>query len=259
MKLITQTAVAALTLFGTVAFAQGQDGLVNLSVDGNTVQVPVGIAANACDIDANVLAQDFAGADETACEIDQETAAANNVPGYGAGGAQEGLVNVSVDGNTVQVPVGIAANACDIDANVLAQDFAGADETACEIDQETAAANNVPGYGGGGAGGGGNGAQNGLVNLSVDGNTVQVPIGVAANVCDLDANVLARDFAGREESACDIDQETAAENDIPGFGGADGGAADTLGDAADATDDAADDATDAAEDAVEDASDAASQ
>jgi hypothetical protein len=59
------------------------------------------------------------------------------------------------------------------------------------------------------------GKQNGHVNVSVDGNTVKVPIGVAANVCDINANVLARDFTGSEDDACEIDQETAAANNFP--------------------------------------------
>src|SRR3712207_5279153 len=91
-------AVAALLVSAAPAFAQDQEGLVNISVEGNTVQVPVSVAANVCDVDVNVIAQDFAGTEETACEIDQETAAENNIggaPGAG-GGDQEGLVNVAV-------------------------------------------------------------------------------------------------------------------------------------------------------------------
>lgn len=148
MKTLSLTAVA-LALCSTAAFAQGQEGLVNPSVDGNTVQVPVSVAANVCDIAVDILSADFVGTDETACEIDQETAATNDIEGYedapGAGGGdQNGLVNVSVDGNTVQVPIGIAANVCGIDANVIARDFKGSDDDACEITQETAAANNFP-------------------------------------------------------------------------------------------------------------------
>lgn len=148
-KFTTAAAVAALVSFAAPAFAQDQEGLVNVSVDNNTVQVPVSVAANVCDITVDVLTADFVGTDKSACSIDQQTAATNDFPGYedttGNGkGNQNGLVNVSVDGNTVQVPIGVAANVCDIDANVLARDFKGSEEDACEIDQETAAANNFP-------------------------------------------------------------------------------------------------------------------
>ncbi|WP_323768030.1 hypothetical protein [Marinovum sp.] len=160
---------------------------------------------------------------------------------------QEGLVNVSVDDNTVQVPVSVAANVCDLDVNVLASQFVGSDETACEIDQETAAENGI-GTGSNGGSGTGNGQQEGLVNLSVDGNTVQVPVGVAANVCDVDANVIAEQFKGSDETACEIDQETAAENGIDTSGPRDS----DMTDAADAAEDTAEDAEEAAEDAQED-------
>ena len=142
-------AVAALLACSAPAFAQDQEGLVNLSVDDNVVQVPVSVAANVCDITVDVLTADFVGTEDSACTIDEQTAATNDIAGYedtpgNGNGQQNGLVNVSVDGNTVQVPIGVAANVCDIDANVLARDFKGSEEDACEIDQETAAANNFP-------------------------------------------------------------------------------------------------------------------
>ena len=44
--------------------------------------------------------------------------------------------------------------------------------------------------------------QNGLVNLNLDNITVQVPIGVAANVCDVNAAVLAA-LTTAPGAACD--------------------------------------------------------
>jgi len=148
-KFTTSAAVAALLSLAAPAFAQDQEGLVNVSVDDNTVQVPVSVAANVCDIAVDVLSADFVGTEETACSVDQETAAANDFPGYedqpgNGGGKQNGLVNVSVEGNTVQVPIGVAANVCDLDVNVLARNAKGSEDDVCEIDQETAAANNFP-------------------------------------------------------------------------------------------------------------------
>lgn len=149
MKMIKLAAgsVVALSIFAAPVLAQ-QSGLVNVNVEGNNVQVPVGLAAQVCGIDANVLAADFVGTEEVACEIDQETAAEHNIGGQhggGGNGQQKGLVNVNVAGNNVQVPVGVAAQACGIEANVLAKDFAGTEEVACEIDQETAAEHNIGG------------------------------------------------------------------------------------------------------------------
>ena len=72
--MLKSTIVAASLAFALsgAAFAQNQDGLVNVNVanvlseidvdlqeviSNNTVQVPIGIAANVCDVSANVLAE----------------------------------------------------------------------------------------------------------------------------------------------------------------------------------------------------------
>ncbi|WP_183470051.1 hypothetical protein [Limimaricola variabilis] len=156
MKSKTLVAATALSIAASGAFAQGQEGLVNVSVDDNTVQVPVDVAANVCNIDANVLATDFVGTEDSACTIDQSTAAKNgiktgkgnsghmeNTASNGKSGKQEGLVNLSLDGNTIQAPVAVAANLCDLDVNLISKKFQGKDKTACEITQEQAAENGL--------------------------------------------------------------------------------------------------------------------
>ena len=75
---------------------------------------------------------------------------------------------------------------------------------------------------------------------------------MAANVCDVDANVIAQQVKGTDESACEIDQETAAENGIDTAGLSDS----DMTDATDAADDTVEDAEDAAEEAEEAAEDA---
>jgi len=98
--------------------------------------------------------------------------------------AQHGLVNVAVVNNTVQLPIGVAANVCGVTVNLLAS----ATSTA-PVDCTAVAGASATGPAGGGGGGGG--AQNGLINLYVANNTVQLPIGIAANICGVAANVLA--------------------------------------------------------------------
>src|SRR5687767_1273075 len=67
-------AVLALAVAAGPTFAQQQEGLVNVNVEGVNVQVPVGVAAQVCpNVSANVIAQ-AAGTQEAACEITQETA-----------------------------------------------------------------------------------------------------------------------------------------------------------------------------------------
>jgi hypothetical protein len=90
---------------------------------------------------------------------------------------QEGLVNVSL--TDINVPIGVAANICNVSANVLAaNNFSGPFGDCDAIAPATAT-----------GGGNGNTRQNGLVNVSV--SDVNIPIGIAANVCNVSANVLA--------------------------------------------------------------------
>lgn len=111
--------------------------------------------------------------------------------------AGDSLINVQISDVEVLVPVSVAANLCDLNVNILAaQDRAdGADCTA------TATSIASPGSNGGG---GGNQAGNSLVNVQISDLTVFVPIGVAANLCDVNANVLAAQ-ARDGGATCDAD------------------------------------------------------
>jgi hypothetical protein len=116
------------------------------------------------------------------------------VPASAATG-QSGLVNVAITGNTVQVPVGIAANICNVQANVIASNNFGGNSLCTSASRATAT---------GGGGSGGNTGQNGLVNVAITGNTVQVPIAVAANICNVQANVIATGNFGGNGSCSSI-------------------------------------------------------
>jgi hypothetical protein len=117
---------------------------------------------------------------------------------------QNGLINLAVTDVNVQVPVAVAANLCDINVNVLAaQERLGGAE--CEATADSLAVggprNNQPDPGGT--------QQDGLVNVFIDDVNVQVPIAVAANVCDVNVNVLALQL--REGGAqCDADADADA-------------------------------------------------
>ena len=102
------------------ASAQQQSGLVNVAVVNNTVQVPIGVAANVCGIQVGILAEQLQQGPVNCTAV--ATAVATRPAGGGGGNAnQQGLVNIFVARNTIQVPVGIAANICGVAANVLAQ------------------------------------------------------------------------------------------------------------------------------------------
>jgi hypothetical protein len=115
------TAVTAL-IGASAAGAQNQSGLVNVAIVNNTVQIPIGIAANVCGVAVNILAQNIVSGDTTCSAVAGATATRAGGGGGGGGNTnQQGLVNLFVADNVIQVPVGIAANICGVAANVLAQ------------------------------------------------------------------------------------------------------------------------------------------
>jgi len=97
---------------------------------------------------------------------------------------QTGLINVSLTDTTVQVPIAVAANVCGVAVNVLAAAVAqGPVDCQAIGGSEAVFVDN--------GGGGGDTTQTGLVNVSATNTTVQVPVGIAANICGVAVNVLA--------------------------------------------------------------------
>lgn len=122
-RIATQAAlaVALLLALAAPAAAQTQEGLVNVNVSDVTVQAPIAVAANVCDTNVNVLAQQL-GMGGAECDA-QATSDAVFTPQEGPAPNQEGLVNVNVDDVVVQLPITVAANVCDTNVNVLARQF----------------------------------------------------------------------------------------------------------------------------------------
>jgi hypothetical protein len=96
---------------------------------------------------------------------------------------QSGLINVALTDTTVQVPVSGAANVCGVAVGVLSSALVQG-PVDCEAlgGAEATTVDN---------GGNDNTTQRGLVNVSATDTTVQIPIGIAANVCGVAASVLA--------------------------------------------------------------------
>jgi hypothetical protein len=181
-----------------------QDGLVNVNVSGVDVLVPVALAANLCDINVGVLArQEREGG--AACTATADSIASR---GSGQGGRteQDGLVNVNVSDVVVLVPIGIAANLCDINLGVLARQEREGGAT-CTATAESLASP--------GAGSASRTDQDGLVNVNVSGVDVLAPIALAANLCDLNVGVLAR----QERDGGATCTATAESIATPGNGG----------------------------------------
>jgi hypothetical protein len=123
---------------------------------------------------------------------------------------QQGLVNVAIEDVIVQVPVAVAANVCDVNVAILVSEF-NDEAAACEATAESTAT----------AGPGANGPptqQEGLVNVLLDDILVQVPVSVAANICDVNVALLA-DIVNDDAEACVADADAVAQ---PGPGGGNG-------------------------------------
>ncbi len=119
--------------------------------------------------------------------------------------AGDSLVNVQIGDIDVLVPVGVAANLCDVNANILAQQArqGGAE---CEATAKSIA---TPGPGNGNGNGGGHQAGNSLVNVQIGDVTVKLPIALAANICDVNVNVLAQQ-ARQGGATCKADADSQA-------------------------------------------------
>jgi hypothetical protein len=140
MRALAVIAASLVALAGTTtAGAQNQSGLVNVAIVDNTVQIPIGVAANVCGVTVNLLASNILNGDTTCSAVSDATATFAG-GGGGGGGNQQGLINLYVANNTVQVPVGIAANVCGIAANVLAANIRNGDASCDALGNATAGA-----------------------------------------------------------------------------------------------------------------------
>ena len=113
--LVTVAATSALAVgvtAGPASAATNQQGLVNVSLEN--IQVPIGVAANVCNVGANVLAST-----NVSTFGDCDAVARSDAGGGGSSNTrQRGLVNVSA--SDIQIPVSVAANVCNVSVNLLA-------------------------------------------------------------------------------------------------------------------------------------------
>jgi hypothetical protein len=112
-------AVVAALAATAPAGAARQSGLVNINVEDNVVQVPVAIAANVCDVTVAVLVSELSDTGTTTCDALATSGATVTPSAPGPETRQNGLINVNLENNTVQIPIAAAANVCDVDVRVL--------------------------------------------------------------------------------------------------------------------------------------------
>jgi hypothetical protein len=132
-KIATALALACVIVLATATGAMAQtrqSGLVNINVEDNVVQVPIAIAANICDVTVAVLATDLEDGSAT-CDALATSDATVTPAEPGGPTRQDGLINVNLADNTVQIPIAAAANVCDVDVLVLASAILLDDATEC--------------------------------------------------------------------------------------------------------------------------------
>ena len=116
---LSMTAAMTMGAAGAAEAQTTQEGLVNVNVENVVAQVPIGIAANVCDVNANVLAEQLRNG-PASCDATAESIATRG-PNSGGPTRQEGLVNVNAEDIVVQLPVSLAANVCDVNVGVLSR------------------------------------------------------------------------------------------------------------------------------------------
>jgi hypothetical protein len=115
------------------ATAARQNGLVNINIEDNVVQVPVAVAANVCDVDVAILVRLLRDTGSTACTSEAFSGATvSDRPNDTGGTRQDGLINVNLENNTVQIPIAAAANICDVNVAVLVGAILEDDATECD-------------------------------------------------------------------------------------------------------------------------------
>jgi hypothetical protein len=139
-------ATAAIVVPAGSASAQDQDGLVNVFVTNTQIAVPVSVAANICDVNVGILAEQVDTA-QTACTSTADSEASHQGGNGGGNVAQDGLVNIAVTDTQIAVPVAVAANLCDINVGVLARQLRIGD-TDCDATATSLASHNTGGGGG---------------------------------------------------------------------------------------------------------------
>jgi hypothetical protein len=98
-KLIAPILVAGTLSAGAAAPATAQTfqrGLVNVNVEDVTVQVPIAIAANICDVTVAVLVSDLRDGSAVCDAFAESDATVTPAPPGGGPVVQEGLVNVNI-------------------------------------------------------------------------------------------------------------------------------------------------------------------
>lgn len=135
-KLIAPILIAGTVSLGAASPAAAQPtfqrGLVNVNVQDVTIQVPVAVAANICDVTVAVLVSDLRDGSAVCEAFAESDATVTPAPPGGGPVFQRGLINVNISGITIQVPIAAAVNLCDVTVAILATDLLDDGEATCD-------------------------------------------------------------------------------------------------------------------------------
>jgi hypothetical protein len=137
--LVTLFLAVLLAVAATVspATAARQNGLVNINISDNVVQVPVSVAANVCNVDVAILVGLLAEDGSTTCNATAFSGATvQDRPNNTGATRQNGLINVNLENNTIQIPIAAAANICDVTVAVLVGAILQRGATECTADAQ---------------------------------------------------------------------------------------------------------------------------
>ncbi len=137
---------------------------------------------------------------------------------------EEQLVFLDVAGRSVQLPSSFVAAACGLSPEQIATDLAETTDPACALDQATAVQMGLVEENGDPV----DLTRQGFVNVELpDGEMrVQMPLAVAAQLCEVEESALADDQASVRQVGCELTQAQASASVFPGLTMSQGGAAD---------------------------------
>jgi hypothetical protein len=102
-----------------------------VAVGDVTIQVPIAVAANICDVNVGVLVGDLRDDGSADCDSEAISDATVTTGPPTTPVVQQGLVNVAIGDVTVQVPIAAALNLCDVNLAILVGDFFDDGDATC--------------------------------------------------------------------------------------------------------------------------------
>lgn len=138
VSVVATVVMAFAALVAPAAAQPNQTGLVNINLSNNTVQVPVAVAANVCDVNVAAILAAIRDEGDADCEADATSEAAvlrdATITRGDRNTRQNGLINVNIEDNEIQIPIAAAANICDVNVAILVAAILDDGATGCEAD-----------------------------------------------------------------------------------------------------------------------------